>query len=216
MPNDRDDAIRPLLLTRGAMADIEEYVERTFGPFETVIDEIESPDIHVDLIPVPPTLATPWLAVVTMGMSAYRMTTPEGVPPYAEVFILLPEQWPASAAAFESLGEDAWWPFRRLKEVARLPITTGSWVGEGHTIEITCPSCSFTNVLLTRKLWPGGGLELFSGRKAVRVLQLVPLYRDEFQFRAERGTAALLDRLREISPHELANPKRRSTCSEES
>jgi len=209
----------PFLLTPSEMQEVEGFVEQVFGPFEQVLDEIESPDVHIDIIPVPPTPDRPWLALVTMGMSAYPMKTPEGVPPFAEVFVLLPKNWPTSADEIRTKGEDAWWPFRWLKNVARLPIATDSWVGEGHSSaddppQAVSPNCDFVAFLLTQRLWSDDAtaLHLQGHTKSVRFIQLVPLFQRELDFRAQHGTKALLEQFDRsgLGPHELADPKRPS------
>jgi hypothetical protein len=197
------------------MDEIGEFVDRTFGPFGDVLDEIESPDIHVDIIPVPATPARPWLSLVSMGASAYAMRAPAGVSPFVESFIIMPEDWPTEVPAIKREGENAWWPYRWLKSVARLPITNDAWIGEGHTLadnarEPFAPDCRFVAVLLTQRLWPADAapLHLNSSGKVIRFLQLVPLFAEEFEYRAQRGTDALIERLRGIPLHELANPTR--------
>ncbi len=53
------------------------YIERQYGKYEEVLHEIVSPDIHCDIVLVPPTDSSPFYKLVTMGAGAYKMSIPK-------------------------------------------------------------------------------------------------------------------------------------------
>ena len=52
------------------MEQYESYIEEQFGPYTEVFHELVSPDIHLDIIIVPPTDKNPYYKLITMGMGA--------------------------------------------------------------------------------------------------------------------------------------------------
>ena len=117
-------------------ADIETvsaHIERHIGPVHTVFHEIISDDLHLDIHHVRSSLFRRCEILVTSGMSAIPMPVPESeAPRYAELMIVLPKGWPLD---MNSLKEDRhYWPIKLLKDVARFPQATDTWLGYGHTI----------------------------------------------------------------------------------
>ena len=75
----------------------EDYIVEQFGEFNEVMHEIVSPDIHVDIIVVPPTEDNNYYKLITMGMGAYKMNVPDELKKYelerAELVLYLPPTW---------------------------------------------------------------------------------------------------------------------------
>ena len=127
----------PELYTDDEMSAIEEHINRTFGEFDYVFHELVSPDIHVDICMVPPAEERNYCTLVTMGMGAHLMNVPEELSDYrlerAELAIALPPEWKLDK---ESMNDERWyWPVRLLKDMARLPILSDTWLGWGHTMD---------------------------------------------------------------------------------
>ena len=117
-----------------------------FGSFEQVFHELVSPDIHVDICVIPPSEERDYYTLVTMGMGAHRMKVPEELAEYqlerAELAIALPPDWKLDEA---SLEDERWyWPVGLLKVLARLPITSDTWLGWGHTMDKQTPFAEST------------------------------------------------------------------------
>ena len=93
---------------------VSSYIERQYGEYEDVIHEIVSPDIHCDIVLVPPTDSSPYYKLVTMGAGAYKMNIPKEytsmICDRAEYVIFLPKDWNVDAD-----NEEDWWPMRLLK-----------------------------------------------------------------------------------------------------
>ena len=116
---------------------VEEHIEACFGAFETVLHEVVSPDIHVDVCVIPPAKDRNYYTLVTMGMGAHRMNVPAELAEYklerAELAIALPADWKVDQEAFRD--ERWYWPVRLLKTLARLPGECHTWLGWGHTVD---------------------------------------------------------------------------------
>ena len=131
-----EESREPELYTEEEMSVVEQHIKNTFGEFENVFHELVSPDIHVDICVVPPSEERDYYTLVTMGMGAHRMNVPEELAEYklerAELAIALPPDWKLDEG---SMKDERWyWPFRLLKVLARLPISSDTWLGFGHTM----------------------------------------------------------------------------------
>ena len=122
---------------------IEAHLDRAIGPSTHVWHELVSPEIHVDLVPIPPDASRPFWTIVTAGMSYKPMTIPAGSGPEwrrAELMILLPADWAGDLTDQASLQDEGnWAPFRLLKELARFPHENGTFLAPGHTVDLGRP-----------------------------------------------------------------------------
>lgn len=123
----------PEVYTEQELDMVEEHINSCFGECKSVMHEIVSPDIHVDICVIEPTQERNYYALVTMGMGAHRMNVPKELKKQglsrAEVLITLPPNWEIQN------GDEKWyWPLRWLKVLARLPGEHDTWLGYGHTV----------------------------------------------------------------------------------
>ena len=85
------------LYTEKELDQYEEFIEEQFGEYKEVFHEIVSPDIHLDIIIVPPTEKNNYYKLITMGMGAYKMKIPKELKKYelerAELVLYLPPTW---------------------------------------------------------------------------------------------------------------------------
>lgn len=121
------------LYSKKELKKYESFIEKEYGNFGEVFHEIVSPDIHLDIVIVPPTDEHPYFKLVTMGAGAYKMNVPKELKKYkleyAEYAIFLPKDWD-----IKSDKEEYYWAIRQLKNVSRLPVETDSWLAFGHTV----------------------------------------------------------------------------------
>ncbi|MBE6115805.1 MAG: suppressor of fused domain protein [Erysipelotrichaceae bacterium] len=195
--------------------EFETYIEETFGDFELVYHEIVSPDIHLDIIIVPPDPQENYYKLITMGAGAYEMDIPEEIQEYdlsrAEYVIYLPAQWD-----LENESEEAYWPIRMLKDVARLPLNTQTWLADGHTVyhsEDREPFANNTNlnslVLLRRCDYDFTPLHFrFSSGEKINFYQLFPLYQEELDYKWDNDLEALMDLFDDVRDFPLIHPNR--------
>ena len=196
----------PEVYSEDEMSAIEQHIKNTFGEFENVFHELVSPDIHVDVCVVPPSERRNYYTLVTMGMGAHRMNVPEELAEYklerAELAIALPPDWKLDE---ESLKEKRWyWPIGLLKVLARLPISNDTWLGFGHTMEKQSPFAEDTKLTAAILTGPqgveeGGEVCILPGGEEVNFYQVLPLYREEMEYKMEHDADALLERLAAVS-----------------
>ena len=127
----------PELYSESELQEISDFIENTFGNYDYVLHEVVSPDIHVDIIVIPPTQERNYYTLCTMGVGAHRMDVPDElryeslIAERAEYLIYLPADWNLTEEGMED--ERNYWPIRLLKDFARMPIETESWVAWGHS-----------------------------------------------------------------------------------
>ena len=196
----------PEFYTEEEMETVEGHIQQYFGEFEHVFHELSSPDIHVDICVVPPSKERNYYTLVTMGMGAHRMNVPEELAEYklerAELAIALPGNWKLK---HEDLKNERWyWPIRLLKTLARLPIASDTWLGFGHTMDHEEDFAKDTKLCAAILTGPQGteeGSEVCTlpGGEEVNFYQVIPLYRDELEYKLAHDADALLDKMEGIS-----------------
>ena len=204
-PEDEESGV-PEVYTEEEMNAVEEHIQQYFGKFENVFHELDSPDIHVDICVVPPSEERDYYTLVTMGMGAHRMNVPEELDEYklerAELVIALPGNWKLK---HEDLKNERWyWPIRLLKTLARLPIASDTWLGFGHTMDNEDDFAKDTKLcaaILTGPQDTEDGSEVCTlpNDEEVNFYQVIPLYRDELEYKMEHDADALLDKMDGIS-----------------
>ncbi len=204
-PQDEEPG-KPEVYTEKEMEAVEGHIEEYFGKFENVFHELVSPDIHVDICVVPPSRERDYYTLVTMGMGAHRMNVPEELAEYklerAELAIALPADWKLDQ---ESMKDEQWyWPIRLLKVLARLPIASDTWLGFGHTMdneEDFAENTKLCAAILTGPQDTEDGSEacILPGGEEVNFYQVIPLYRDELEYKMAHDADALLDKMNGIS-----------------
>ena len=196
----------PEVYTEEEMEAIEGHIQQYFGDFEHVFHELASPDIHVDICVVPPSAEQDYYTLVTMGMGAHRMHVPEELAEYklerAELAIALPKDWKLKQ---EDMRDERWyWPIRLLKTLARLPIASDIWLGFGHTMDHEEDFAKDTKLCAAILTGPQGTEEgsevcVLPGGEEVNFYQVIPLYRDELEYKLAHDADALLDKMNGIS-----------------
>lgn len=196
----------PEVYSEDEMSAIEQHIKNTFGEFENVFHELDSPDIHVDICVVPPSERRNYYTLVTMGMGAHRMNVPKELAEYklerAELAIALPPDWKLDK---DSMQEQRWyWPVGLLKVLARLPISNDTWLGFGHTMEKQSPFAEDTKLTAAILTGPqgveeGGEVCTLPSGEEVNFYQVLPLYREEMEYKLEHDADALLERLAAVS-----------------
>ena len=196
----------PEVYSEDEMSAIEQHIKNTFGEFENVFHELVSPDIHVDICVVPPSEERDYYTLVTMGMGAHRMNVPEELAEYklerAELAIALPGNWKLK---HEDLKNERWyWPIRLLKTLARLPIASDTWLGFGHTMDNEEDFAKGTKLCAAILTGPqdtedGSEVCILPGGEEVNFYQVIPLYREELEYKMEHDADALLDKMDGIS-----------------
>ena len=204
-PEDEEAGV-PEVYTEEEMEAVEGHIQQYFGKFENVFHELSSPDIHVDICVVPPSEERDYYTLVTMGMGAHRMNVPEELAEYklerAELAIALPGNWKLK---HEDLKNERWyWPIRLLKTLARLPIASDTWLGFGHTMDNEEDFAKGTKLCAAILTGPqdtedGSEVCILPSGEEVNFYQVIPLYREELEYKMEHDADALLDKMDGIS-----------------
>lgn len=193
---------------------IEEHIKEYYGDFPTVFHEITSKDIVCDIACIPPTEERNYFTLVTMGMGAHVMNIPESLPAdengRAELLICLPPDWKLGES-----GEEWFWPISLLKDLAKLPINSNSWLGWGHSVDHRSDLSSTAKFCASLLLYPEGVPEdaeyctLPNGDR-VNFFEVIPMYREEMNFKINNNTKALLERMKDV--HHVVDIGRPNCC----
>lgn len=195
---------------------IEEHIKDYFGDFPTVFHEIVSPDIHCDICIVPPSKERNYYTLLTMGMGAHIMDIPNELSEEelgrAELLICLPPDW--------KVGENSekwFWPISLLKNLARLPINCNTWLGWGHSVDHQQPFADSTELCGSLLIYPenvedGAEVCTLPNGENVNFFEVIPIYREEMDFKIDNDTKALLEKMRNVS--HIVDINRENTCAD--
>nr|WP_216857383.1 suppressor of fused domain protein [Paenibacillus tritici] len=205
------------------MEELNEHFNRVFPNRETgVFHELISDIVHIDVNIMEATPDEPYRVLYTNGMSDLPMTLPQEIREEykhlerAELMMFLPADWPLTQEDFES--EENYWPIRLMKMLARFPHMYQTWLGYGHTIPNTEDYEPYaSNTGLSGVILYALPEEVSTGHtkdgNQVQVYFLVPLYREEMEFKLESGMDELVDKLFELPEDFLVlDPNRRNAC----
>ena len=174
---------------------LENHISSSFGEIHKVFHEIVSPDIHVDICWIAPTLERNYHTLVTMGMGAHRMAVPRVLRKSnldrAELIVTLPLDWD-----IENDDEKYYWPLRWLKMLARLPKDNKTWLGYGHTIQMMNPlpkKPELCSAMITMPYFFGHDAAVCKLPNDVHInfYQIIPLYENEMNYKLENDAEAL-------------------------
>jgi Suppressor of fused protein (SUFU) len=206
---------------------VSNHIEKHIGKIEAVFHEIVSDLVHLDVYWVAPSEQFPFHSLVTSGMSDLPMKVPEGSEQsrYAELCILLPNDWKIAAMPYSAMeevfkDENNYWPVRWLKIIARFPHEYDTWVASGHTIPngpdaapfaantklgcmILLPSLSIRNGFSRLKV---------NKTKQINFYCLYPLYKEEMDYKLKKGLDALIDRFEKHHVTDVVDINRRNVC----
>ncbi|MEM1024107.1 MAG: suppressor of fused domain protein [Myxococcota bacterium] len=190
-----------------------EHVQATIGPVHGVVDCGPAFGVHVELFHVPPTEGKRFHVLTTAGVSDRAQAVPEGEEngcARVELLIGLDDSWPVDEKGF--ITET--WPLRLLDVIGRFPHEQEAWLSLGHTIPNGQPPEPFfpegpagVLVLPPVALMPEVEWVEIDG-EPVRFMALVPVYKDELEFKVQRGVDALLERFDKRDINEVFSKER--------
>ena len=195
--NEKSGEYNPETYSDEELDALERHIEKHFGFFKNVFHEIASPDIHVDIVIIEPTPERNYYVLITMGMGARKMNTPEELDECnldrAEIMVCLPPDW-----KLDDLSDENWyWPLRWLKILARLPVENNTWLGWGHTIPSGGYLAKNTHLSAIMLISPNAFgkrsfvCELPSGDD-VNFYQIIPIYSEELDYKLNNSVEDLL------------------------
>lgn len=199
---------------------ISAHIEKHVGPVAEVFHELVSDLVHIDVHIVNPTADRNYYTLITSGMSDRPMHAPAKFPDlqYAELMLCLPPSWKLDQQSFKD--DRNYWPIRMLKVLARFPHEYQTWLWASHTVPTGDPPTPFaenTDLCCALLLIPALFEESFqtlklSKKKTIHFLSVVPLYREEMDFKLKKGLDPLIDRLDSAGVTELLDIQRKNVC----
>ncbi len=197
----KNKTAEPEWLSEKDMNSFEKMVSEKIGEYEKLFHEIASLDLHIDVIPVPPSEKRDYYTLITMGMSGYPMPVPSnyGKMNRAEIAVRLPKDWD-----LKSIGDEKWyWPIRMIKTLARMPYQEKSWLGYYHDIDFGAPFSEETKLcgvmldIFDDDIEP---LKLSNGDEVV-IYNAIPIYRSEMEYKLAEGGNALVAKMNDEILH---------------
>lgn len=196
---------------------LENYIESILGPIGSVLHEIVSPDIHLDIAVIPPTETLPFIKLVTMGMGAREMTVPASFRGQnlerVELVQFLSPDW-----NIESKEEQCYWPIRNMKFLGRFPFEGKTWLSCGHTIATQegkpfAPNTKLNGSILLNIMQGSDVMKVWlpSGR-LVNFHVIVPLYPEEMRFKLSHSTDELLQQFEKSQVSLVLDKNRKNSC----
>lgn len=187
--------------------------------YTQLLTDDSDPDHPLEIAIIPPRPEHDYYTLVTVGLSRHRMGFPEErweeKLERAELLINLPRDWKLTKA---DCREERWsWPIRMMLATAHFAMEDPEVGLESRTTldegEDGIPFAENTELRGEILLCPGVfGTDSFFCRlpdgDEVNFYQVIPLYREEIQYKLEHGSDALLDlcpdeSLEVINPHRL-------------
>lgn len=184
-----------------------------------VFHEIIPQKIHIDIYVVKANKERPYNILVTSGLSSAPMKTPKEQDEYkyAELFMLLPKDWLLTNESFKD--ENNYWPIRCLKKLASFPHYFDAWLWFGHTIPNGDPPEPFASktklcgsILLPPSLPSKEFGRIKEQGKTIFLLNVVPLYEEEMNYKLRKGVNGLLSRFDKFRISEVVDINRENTC----
>jgi hypothetical protein len=198
----------PCLYTEEEKQALNAHIEKHFGKSKAVFHEMQTSDIRVDIHLIEPCEKHAGYTLVTSGAGAFRMDIPEDYEhpinsKRAEYIIRLPETWEfAEDFNKDTLeiepDEKLYWPLRWLRILARMPVIQKVWLGWGHTVPCGSPFAENTDLCCVLVEVPYVfGIGVFKAdiglEENVHFYQLIPLYREEMDYKIQNGTHELME-----------------------
>lgn len=200
---------------------IDNHLDHFFDENEDIVvfDEIESETIHRDIFFIKAIQDRPYHILLSCGMSALPMTVPKDIESseFVEIMILLPKEWNLEYNSFSD--EKNYWPIRIMKEIMMSPHENKTWFGFGHTFgygedDEFAEGVGFNSVMLAHSMELSDDFTQIQleNEKVVDIYILIPLYKEELEFKKKNGIDALLERFDKFGIEEIVDIGRKNVC----
>lgn len=208
------------LYTEEETEQFEKYIKKSIGNYEMVYHELYSPDVHIDIIVIPPTKDREYYTLVTEGVGAYKMNTPSIMKKYdldrMELVAYLPKEWNMNME-----DEKYTWVIQQMKTIARTPIELDSWVSFGHSFandekakKTFSTNTKYSAIILLNPLDNKNKcLELkLPDKGTINFYQLFPLYSEEYMYLRKNGLEQLHNKIPDKDRFPIININRKNYC----
>jgi hypothetical protein len=200
---------------------VDNHLDHFFDENEDIVvfDEIESEIIHRDIFFIKANQDRPYHILLSCGMSALPMNVPKDTESseYVEIMILLPKEWNLEHDSFSD--EKNYWPIRIMKEIMMSPHENKTWFGFGHTFgyeedDKFAEGVGFNSVMLAHSMELSDDFTQIQleNEKVVDIYTLIPLYKEELEFKKKNGAYALLEHFDKFGIEEIVEIGRKNVC----
>lgn len=196
---------------------IDEHLQDFFYSEEIlVLHEKESEIVHSDIYIVKPGEDRTYNLLLTCGLSALPMQTPQDLDylQYAEITLLLPPDWKLEYEDFAD--ENNYWPIRLLKQLTIYPHINNTWLGYGHTIPLEKThktNHNFDSVILLESITLSNDfIYIETPEKQIYFYAAIPIYKEELKYKLEYGVDELLKLLEQFDIDEIVDINRKNVC----
>ncbi|MBR0142263.1 MAG: suppressor of fused domain protein [Ruminococcus sp.] len=182
---------------------LEEHIEKYYGMYDKIFKGNKESDLCIDVCIIEPSVERNYYTLVTLGMGAYKMDIPDNIKKYklerAELSICLPPDWD-----IDSDDDDNFWALKLLRMIGSLPLRKKSWLSWGHTIDypetFTKDSELCSVILFHSPYGKNSSVCPLPDGTNVNFYHIVPLCRNELEFKSKFGTEELLQLFGENLP----------------
>jgi len=199
-----------------------QHFEKHVGEVENSIHTKTSDPVPLSIHIIPPTKNRNYGVMFTTGMSFLPMTPPPSLEKakYAELFIKLPPDWPLPLGELKK--DDYFWVIEELLNLPTYVHRNKQWFFHGHTIGNGHPPkfyanntklCGFLFSAPHISLSPEFAMLKISPSKIIFFLQLIPLYKEEIDFKNQHGYEKLMKKFSENILPNIVDLQRKNVCS---
>ncbi|NHF61581.1 suppressor of fused domain protein [Flavobacteriaceae bacterium TP-CH-4] len=205
---------------------IEGHLDKFFDEnLISVFHEIPTLDLHLDICFIKPA-NTQFNILLTSGMSTLKMNVSEQVEnvtelEFAELMMLIPKEIEFDQVYSGKNKND--WIITILKQAAKFPHFYNTWIGIGHTIQATEDMTPYSKetdfvgaLILPSVTFDKDFTEIKKDGRKINIYNVLPLYKNELEYKIENGYNKLLDLLVKANGKEVLDPNRKNLVPKKS
>lgn len=199
---------------------MDEHVSKCFDDsLVSVFHEIPTLDMHLDVYLIKPENSS-FNILLTSGMSTLEMKVSEQAEnpeelAFAELMMLIPKNIEFGTVYSGAHKND--WIIAILKRTAKSPHFYDTWIGIGHTIqaeEDLSPYTADTDyvgaLILPSVTFDKNVTEIHKNGRKINIYNVFPLYRNEMEFKIEKGYNKLLELIIKADAKEVLEVNRKN------
>jgi hypothetical protein len=199
---------------------IDEHLSKFFdNKLISVFHEIPTLDLHLDVYFIKPENSS-FNILLTSGMSTLKMNVSEQAEnskdlEFAEIMMLIPKSIEFGQIYSRENKND--WIISILKRTAKFPHIYDTWIGIGHTIQAEENLKPYGNdteyvgaLILPSVTFEKDFTEITKNGKKINIYNVLPLYKNEMEFKIENGYNKLLDLLIKADGKEVLDLNRKN------
>lgn len=177
---------------------MKEHLIKRFG--EHRVSEIPVKENEVPLLILDLELKSPVTVILTNGLRAYKMPVDEKWKgrEYNELYFCLPSYWEWEDTDNTSMN----WVFYWIQRLSKFVVENKTWFGHGHTMPCgkdlnpLSPTMKQNHFMLSDPLFLVEEMvPILLVDKEIHFLSIIPLFKDEFDYKQSRGTFKFMQKL---------------------